>query len=707
MRIARALLILIAGALILAPPHTESCGPFLPEAEFHYILGPPDTAAYDAGSLGIVSPKYYRRNLIVAYRYFSGVPLTKEEAGAIRPSSENATPQQSSPAQQPFSYDTPDSAQTWLMARNAVAGVQPILKLPVYRQVTGSQFEQYLNCLDDAFVTAAATLKERLAKWHAGSAEINQWILGQDQVFQNCSEGVHIPSPVAAGSDPLLAADRRYQIAAAEFYAEKFDDAARDFQALGNAYLVARTLIRKATLAGDPTAMPAVEKQLQAILNDPARKAWHASARGLLNYAKARLDPEGRMVELGGELAKPGPGAKFAQNLTDYTKLWDKLGHGPAAQSELANWITEFQNPAGKKAAGRWRETRNSAWLLAALQQVPAKDAASADLIAAARQLTPQDPAYVTATYLAVQLQAASAQGDAARQWIDRVLAAKLPDAAHNAFLSERLMLARDWDEFLRYAPRQPVAVGLDMVDEELDPKTTGSLLLDDDSAWPLNHYVPLARWVDAARNPLLPQNLQVHVAQAGWVRAVVLDRTADGRALAARLADLQPELAQGLHPYLTETDAAATKFAAIFLMLRDPGFDVQVRGGFPRETKINAIDDYRDNWWNLAERAETDKPHPPKGFLAPEEIAAGEKEAGELFAAAPVAPNYLSAQAIDWARQHPEDPRVPEALHLVVRSTRFGITDKQSTAFSKAAFQLLHAKYPNSKWAQATKYWY
>jgi hypothetical protein len=69
---------------------------------------------------------------------------------------------------------------------------------------------------------------------------------------------------------------------------------------------------------------------------------------------------------------------------------------------------------------------------------------------------------------------------------------------------------------------------------------------------------------------------------------------------------------------------------------------------------------------------------------------------------------NYLCAAAIAWAKAHPEDPRVPESLHLAVRATRYGAgTDKESSRYSKEAFDLLHKKYPDSPWTKQTKYWY
>jgi hypothetical protein len=69
--------------------------------------------------------------------------------------------------------------------------------------------------------------------------------------------------------------------------------------------------------------------------------------------------------------------------------------------------------------------------------------------------------------------------------------------------------------------------------------------------------------------------------------------------------------------------------------------------------------------------------------------------------------PNYLCRMAIEWAQKTPGDPRAPEALHLAVRSTRYGCTDKDTGRWSKAAFDLLHSKYPNTTWANNTKYWF
>ena len=56
--------------------------------------------------------------------------------------------------------------------------------------------------------------------------------------------------------------------------------------------------------------------------------------------------------------------------------------------------------------------------------------------------------------------------------------------------------------------------------------------------------------------------------------------------------------------------------------------------------------------------------------FLTAAQKAAGQVEVQKLRAL-DTAPEYLVAQVLAWAKRTPGDPRVPEALHLAVRSTR------------------------------------
>ena len=67
----------------------------------------------------------------------------------------------------------------------------------------------------------------------------------------------------------------------------------------------------------------------------------------------------------------------------------------------------------------------------------------------------------------------------------------------------------------------------------------------------------------------------------------------------------------------------------------------------------------------------------------------------------------------LPWADAHHDDPRVPEALHLLVRATRYACEwgrDGEALDYgevSKGAFDRLHRRYPDSAWTGRTKYWY
>ena len=92
--------------------------------------------------------------------------------------------------------------------------------------------------------------------------------------------------------------------------------------------------------------------------------------------------------------------------------------------------------------------------------------------------------------------------------------------------------------------------------------------------------------------------------------------------------------------------------------------------------------------------------------FLTDAERAETEKELTAL-AAQPAAPNWLGKQVLDFAKSQPGDPRILEALHLVVRARRLGCNDASPENYSKQAFQLLHSRYPDSEWTKKTPYWF
>jgi hypothetical protein len=714
---------LIAGVALVAfltiPQNGDSCGPFIPTMEFtsYHGLLPGDLAS---GRYGVVRPHFWRHDLLLSYRAFSGVRLAN-------PDDAKETPE-----------PDPQRTQKWLDARAAVPGAPPLTMLQTDRLLPGSDYQSYANCLDDAFASAADTLHKRVAQWGAKSPQVTEWLRGQDAVFENCSTGESIPAALPnAAAD--LAADRAYQTAAAEFYAQKYDRAEADFDRIATQqaspwhsiapYLAARACIRHATIGGQQDKLQEAAKRLQAIVKDPARKQWQAAAQNLLDFIQGHVAPEKRLLEAGNELMKPDVGPRLGRLITDYTRLWDHLEDAkdqkvPVEQSDLSRWISTFQH--GAEAKVNWGGNRSLPWLVAALVWAPEKDPASADLLRAAHAVPPDSPAYSTVTYYGILRQIRVGELDAARQWADEALGKAKSPSALNLLRSERLRLVRNWQEFLQFATRQQV--GTDegdnstelLSDDEMKKKPP---VLDRDAANSLDMATPLSLWMDAASANALPQDLRGQIVQAGWVRAVLLGDAAAAKTFAARLADAKPPLAAEMKKFAAETDAGAARFDAVFLMLRNPGFEPVVRGGFPRQSPLAERDSFRDNWWTLEIPKKSDDPQTADhealvdvygnetpivpGFLPKDQRAAGEAEFNKLVDRAGNSVNFLCSETIAWANAHPQDPRVPEALHHAVIATHYGQADKASSAFSKQAFDILHKRYPASEWTKQTKYWY
>ena len=650
-----ALRVLIVLLILAIPVELPGCGPFLPEALFHLAVGPENPVDFAQGKLGVLLPTYQRLYQVIAYRYLSGVGLSPAEAAALELKKVEVTAEPA-PVTVP-----PAEKNPWLVARAKVPGVKPVDSIDAYRQVQKQGFfDSYLNCNDDAFQTAAATLDRVRSKPFAAD-----WVAAQDQVFGDCSKGSDIP---AASADPQLRADRAYQIASAKFYAEQYDAAHQDFQAIAAdasspwheiaPYVAARCSIRAGKFAE-------AEAELQRVAVDPSRPRWHAPANSLLGYVEVRLRPAQRMHELALTLVKPNSQATIEQNLTDYRMLFDQ-NVKPGEPDDLTDWVVSYQ-AGGRGALEKWRANHALPWLVAALQGCNRKDDAVPELLAAAAAVKPDSPAYVTVNYYRARLM----PDNEARDLTDKLLGGDLPVSARNEIRAERMNLSRTFEDFLRYAPRTPV-----------DGDSKGVDVLDGDSALILDRAVPLSLLRQASTSPQLPEDARKQLQSVVAVRALVLD--------------------------------PAPNFDAVFRLLNTPGGGPFVRSGYGRYTdEANKIDNFRDNWWCAGSTVQPDWAPPGKkqpdsvaGFLSPEEQKQAADERQKLDAL-PAAPDWLSAQTMAFAQAHPDDPRIAEALYLVVRASRYGCSDDKTGDFSQRAFDLLHRRFPNSEWAKKTPYWY
>jgi hypothetical protein len=743
---------MIGLTLSLAPRSTEACGPFFTDAIFVYSKHPDfPLEKFAGGMIGIVEPTWARSYLVVAYRSLSGNSLSGPEAAAMKSLWEERLNLSGGVA-----FD--ELVTKWKEARGKVPGIAAAAEINVFRnREKPNEYESYLNCQSDAFETAIATLNDRTSKLGADSSQLRDWIAAQDVVFSNCGGGRQIPEAAASDQNPLSRADRAYQIAAANFYSGGFDEAKQQFDAIAKdgsspwrdraPYLAARAMLRKGSFAEkDADRVPPLtdaEARLGAILKDKALSSSHAAATRLLNLVRLRLHPEEKVHELAHLIVKKSNDEGFRQTVWDYTVLLDEFmgedkgkaagADSPAVRNdELTDWVLTLEDNATKAANHsfeQWQKTRSLPWLIAALTTATAQQANVATLLSAAAQVDHQSPAFPAAAFHRIRLLIELKRGDEARTELDKILAsdrAHLPPSSLNRLLSQRMTLARNLEEFLQSAQRKPAGFSDDNDGREI-PDEDGStneitkgaaLFFDVDAANAFNKLMPVSVLKDAAHSKTLAPKLRRDVAQASFMRAALLDEHEAANQVAPMLQDIYPELKEFLSAYQRATMPEARRFAAGFMALKFPGLRPYVSAGIGRTTELKEIDSYRDNYWCTEPPAppggapsdDSEEKVKPKPIPTPEFLMASRGLAAKQFAdlqALGTAPNFFCQMAIAWTEKNPADPRSPEALHLAVRSTRYGCTDKETGRWSKAAFDLLHQRYPNTVWAKNTKYWF
>lgn len=733
----------VLGALLivtLLAHRSDACGPSPSVTIFTYERFPAmDLTSYVAGDLGVVRPTYWHRFLFMAYRYFNGNPLTAEEQAVI------AGPDAS--WEFPMRDVASGSQVEWQAARARVPGIgAPASPVSRYRPVPGSDWQQIPNCNDSGFLTAADTLNRRIDEFGLAAEGVRRWVMAQDQVFANCSDGVSIPPEPEPDLPAVFAADRRYQIAAAHFYSLQLVEAQRRFAAIAEdrtsqwrgiaSYMIARCFLRRASLEPrsgyfDRDYAADALNHLRQILRDPELKSMESAAQSLLGKAWASAAPDERLAVIANTLSKPGA-RDFKQDYSDYQTLIRISDKKSAREkSDLVDWVVTFQAGEFEHAIERWRSTQSPAWLVAALAHAPADHAAAGDLRAAAAATPSDSPSWATLTFYRMK-QLGALDPDKARTELDGVLT-MLPvrgrDATRNVFLGQRFALARDLEDALRFASRRPVAHSNGEDGESLAgpmPDDAPDQLFAGDVVRTFNQGLPIDVLARAARSSTLPSHLQAQLTLAAWTRAALLQRWDIVRGLTADLGRHFPATKQDGGGWLAATTDEDRKFAAAYLLLHHPGMQPHLRSGLARKTAMESIDTLKDNWWcnfsiaadldadgywrfavtNYLHSSRTPPTIEPAVFLSGTERAALVSEWMTLRQTE-TAPNYLAAIVTAYATRHRGDPRSPEALHLAIRATRRGCTDANTGVRSRAAFRLLHRGWPQSEWARRTPYWF
>ena len=427
-------------------------------------------------------------------------------------------------------------------------------------------------------------------------------------------------------------------------------------------------------------------------------------------------------------------------------------------ETDLSDWIFSFQSRDSSvfsHALDRWKQTRSPAWLIAALSHATAEGANRSGLLAAAASIPESSPAYLSARFHLLRLDEELGEKSAALDGLNSVLSGPalngLPSSI-NLFRGLRMLAAPAFGEFLKFSLRKPVMITWDDDGAEKpyrwspnDTKTDESgmiwnayqyykgpkfptpvELLDRDATQILNRKVPFRLFKGMALGTELPLELRREALMMAFTRGLMLGE--DLSEVATQIGEEQPDLNPLTESYRAETTESGRRFAAAFLLLHRPEARPYLASGIPRQTLAGKIDNFHDNWWcpmdieaRLDSRANLDElryyttvpnvlqksTEAATPQFVTDSVASEAKREWEKLATLGGGPDFLGSIVLEFAKSNPGDPRVPEALYGVVRSSRYGCEDIDTWKTSRAAFRLLHTRYPKSEWAKRTPYWF
>lgn len=411
---------------------------------------------------------------------------------------------------------------------------------------------------------------------------------------------------------------------------------------------------------------------------------------------------------------------------------------------QLTDWIFTFQSDDPKAyphALTIWRQTQSDAWFAAALAKAPGKASPSLQRLLLKAQTVSQDsPLFPTVAYNRIRLLGELGRKDEARKLLDQVIASDFdafPLSAQNLFIAQRMRLAQNVSEFLRFAPRKPVRfyeygtmgsisdlrVIEEGQDQQKDPKRTeqieelrkwdGRYVFDDDVVDVLNWHFPLKELMAAAHDPALPNYLRHRVLLTVWTRAALLKNDDVAHQAASEIVNAGMDTDAVFSEYLKAQRSVQKEDAAIFALLKLPFLSPYLASGVPELDLVRPEDgdefELTYAWWCTLpetiyddEGKEVPRQVPTPSFLPAGLRAAAEKERTELRAIGG-GKQYLGKKVIEWAKKRPNDSRLPEALFIAVMANmpyKYGCGGwEQDEEVKEQAASLLKERYPNSVW--------
>ncbi len=399
-----------------------------------------------------------------------------------------------------------------------------------------------------------------------------------------------------------------------------------------------------------------------------------------------------------------------------------------------------LQKRRGNFALQQWRQGHQLPWLVAVMLCGGLRGSERSDALEAAKKLTPQSPAFQTASFYVVDALISQGKLDQARMRLKATLitAGKsiLPSSA-NLFKSEQMALATDTSQYLSAACMKlstPSSNCLLMPDNWLKYErrnTAGPTLggLDEEVARDLDYNLPFSLWLKLAHKKDIPSNLHARIVCAAWLRSILLGQSRYTGQLSQDLAQAYPQCAPALSKYTIAAPGRDKQFALAQLILDNYGMAPYVGGGLPRfAMPINQFNYYQLNFWlpskeagpdldlddyyrGTIDRGNSQNARLMLGFYKPgisRLLTEGEKNEArkERAQIEKCHPSILLGQAVlDQAKAGSNDPDMAHLLYKIVKLPLWSGPSATGTTYSKAALKVLKQRYRSDKWASRVRY--
>lgn len=506
------------------------------------------------------------------------------------------------------------------------------------------------------------------------------------------------------------------------------------------------------------------EQQFNNIIANPKYSEFHQASKGMLDYVLGQRDPFTLFKKAENTLFSSNDTATLKQAEIDYLHFWpnsylygkisdkDYIGFEKriiAEGNDMSQWILmwehyrpEYLNVIKEK----YQTNKSEPWLLALARFLPTTDVDYKNIEEKVSLLPKISVAYLTANYYIIQKAIDDGKIEKARQLISKLPNKNLSVVLQNYLENFKMQTASSLVELFSHSERRSytVAETYGFTTDAEDKIIAKIPFLDNKAKAIFESKTPLSKQLDLViRDDIFSSKQTEFLRLTTMVRAFLLKEYDSARKIAVVLAKNNAELEKDLSRFIFANTNEDKEFYAVVFMLNYPGIGIYVyddamvdittesavkNTGLYSRSNYKEIFDYNIARWDYCQpiryisnnNDNTDDDEKvliyswyynynldfTKNIITENDQKTAEVELDKIFQKFPA--NYFASVVLDYAKSHPKNTFIPEALHRVVLATRFaGCSDDKTSSFSKKTFQTLHSKYPKSYWAKQTPYHY